>query len=76
MGSGSGYLSAVFHHLVNSDSKKGKVVGIDHIPELVDWSKKNLRADGLQKALDDGQIVLVAGDGRLGENSASSLLNA
>lgn len=66
VGSGSGYLSAVFHHLVSSEHKQGKVVGIDHIPELVDWSKNNLRADGLQGALDDGQIVLVAGDGRLG----------
>ncbi|KAL4243250.1 Protein-L-isoaspartate O-methyltransferase [Abortiporus biennis] len=35
VGSGSGYLCAVLHHLVGPT---GKVVGIDHISELVDWS--------------------------------------
>ncbi|THH12273.1 hypothetical protein EW146_g7771 [Bondarzewia mesenterica] len=66
VGSGSGYLSAVFHHLVSSDEKKGKVVGIEHIPQLVEWSKYNLRTDGLGGALSDGQILMVVGDGRLG----------
>ncbi|GBE88709.1 Probable protein-L-isoaspartate O-methyltransferase [Sparassis crispa] len=65
VGSGSGYLCAVFHHLI-SDGAPGKVVGIDHIPELVDWSVENLRKDGLGEAVDDGRIVMVAGDGRQG----------
>ncbi|KAG2136705.1 protein-L-isoaspartate O-methyltransferase [Suillus clintonianus] len=62
VGSGSGYLCAVLHHLVPG----GIVVGIDHIPELVDWSRDNLRKDGLGPALDKGEIVMVTGDGRQG----------
>ncbi|KAG1903081.1 protein-L-isoaspartate O-methyltransferase [Suillus fuscotomentosus] len=65
VGSGSGYLSAVLHHLVPG----GIVVAIDHIPELVDWSKSNLRQDGLGFALDRGDIVAVTGDGRQGYGS-------
>jgi hypothetical protein len=53
----------VLHHLVGPT---GKVVGIDHIPELVDWSVENLRKDGLGEALEKGQIEMVAGDGRQG----------
>ncbi|KAK0449827.1 protein-L-isoaspartate O-methyltransferase [Desarmillaria tabescens] len=44
----------------------GQVVGIEHIPELVDWSAENLRKDGLAEALDKEEIELVVGDGRLG----------
>lgn len=62
VGSGSGYLCAVLHHLVPG----GVVVGIDHIPELVDWSKRNLSQDGLDSALDETEIVIVTGDGRQG----------
>ncbi|EDR03761.1 uncharacterized protein LACBIDRAFT_295156 [Laccaria bicolor S238N-H82] len=67
VGSGSGYLAAVLHHLV---SPGGKVVGIDHIPALVDWSVQNLKNDGLGGAIDKGEIVMVAGDGREGYASA------
>jgi len=63
IGSGSGYLSAVLHHLV---SPGGKVVGIDHIPQLVDWSIENIKKDGLGAALESGELVIVSGDGRLG----------
>ncbi|KAF8633135.1 hypothetical protein AX17_004636 [Amanita inopinata Kibby_2008] len=63
IGSGSGYLVAIFHHLVG---ESGKVVGIEHIPELVDWSVENLKKDGLGKALDANQIEVFAGDGREG----------
>ncbi|PBK68831.1 protein-L-isoaspartate O-methyltransferase [Armillaria solidipes] len=66
VGSGSGYLAAVFHHLVSSPEKSGHVVGIEHIPELVDWSVENLRKDGLAEALDKKEIELLVGDGRLG----------
>jgi len=64
VGSGSGYLCAVFHHLV--DDGTGRVAGIEHIPELVERSLLNLKADGLFGQLDSGQIEIVAGDGRLG----------
>lgn len=71
VGSGSGYLCAVLHHLVSENKTAGgKVVGIEHIPELVDWSIENLHKDGLGEALDDGRIVMVAGDGRQGYPSA------
>jgi len=63
VGSGSGYLTAVLHHLV---SPGGKVVGIDHIPQLVEGSIGNLKKDGLGRALETGEVVLVSGDGRLG----------
>lgn len=63
VGSGSGYLAAVLHHLV---SPGGKVVGIDHIPQLVDQSIVNLKNDGLGNALETGEVVIVSGDGRLG----------
>lgn len=71
VGSGSGYLCAVFYHLLQdpSDAERSaqsKVVGIDHIPELVEWSIENIRKDELGQALDSGAIRLVAGDGRKG----------
>ena len=45
----------------------GKAVGIDHIPELVDDSVKNVKKDpALARLLETGQIKLVAGDGRKG----------
>ncbi|TFK48978.1 Pcmt1-prov protein [Heliocybe sulcata] len=68
VGSGSGYLTAVLFHLVDAPSAegKGKVVGIEHIDELVQWSKENLRRDGLGKEMDEGRIIVVAGDGRQG----------
>jgi protein-L-isoaspartate(D-aspartate) O-methyltransferase len=47
IGSGSGYLTACFGYLVNvsSDDKKkrGKVVGIDIVPELVAYSRDVIR---------------------------------
>ena len=69
VGSGSGYLTAIFHHLVSPGNGQpaGKVVGIDHIAELVDWSVENLKNDGLGSALERGHIEMVTGDGRKGE---------
>ncbi|KAG6334961.1 hypothetical protein ID866_4117, partial [Astraeus odoratus] len=74
IGSGSGYLCAVLHHLVSPPPSstqpnpvQGKVIGIDHIPELVEWSKKNLEKDGLGPAVRDGRIEMIATDGRQGE---------
>lgn len=66
VGSGSGYLAAVFHQLVGPT---GKVVGIDHIPELVDWSILNLKKGGLGDALENKEVEIVAGDGRKGYSS-------
>jgi protein-L-isoaspartate(D-aspartate) O-methyltransferase len=66
VGSGSGYLCAVLHHMVGPT---GKVVGIEHISELVDWSVSNLKKDKLGDALEKGQIEMVTGDGRQGLSS-------
>ncbi|KAH9852293.1 Pcmt1-prov protein [Lenzites betulinus] len=70
VGSGSGYLSAVLYHLIqdpsNARSKQSRIVGIEHVPELVQWSVGNLRKDGLGGALEDGTIKMIAGDGRKG----------
>jgi len=74
VGSGSGYTCAIFHHLVTTPGGPGNddgvVVGIDHIPELVQWSIGNLCRDGLGTALDAGSVRMVAGDGRQGWSSA------
>ncbi|EPT02090.1 protein-L-isoaspartate O-methyltransferase [Fomitopsis schrenkii] len=66
VGSGSGYLSAVLHYLVTDldSGVSGTVIGIEHIPELVDWSKTNLQRDGLGAALESGHVKVVTGDGR------------
>lgn len=62
VGSGSGYLTACFAHMVG---ESGKVVGIDHIDELINWSKDNVRKDNAA-LLDSGRIKFVVGDGRKG----------
>jgi protein-L-isoaspartate(D-aspartate) O-methyltransferase len=67
VGSGSGYLTAVLYHLVQSASgTQGKVVGIEHIPELVNFSVGNLRKDGLGQALQESKLIMVTSDGRKG----------
>ncbi|XP_066530046.1 l-isoaspartyl protein carboxyl methyltransferase, like isoform X2 [Hoplias malabaricus] len=62
VGSGSGYLTACFARLVGPT---GRVVGIEHIDELVQASVKNVQADD-PDLLTSGRIKLVVGDGRLG----------
>ena len=79
VGAGSGYLTSVFYHLVRNaqpqqqqqqqgegDARSALVVGIEHIPSLTALAEKNIRADGLGKAIDEQGIVLVTSDGRLG----------
>jgi len=43
----------------------GKVIGIDHIPELVEKSKQNIKR-GNADLLESGRVLLVTGDGRQG----------
>ena len=45
--------------------QSGKVVGIEHIPELVEQSKRNIKR-GNPDLLESGRVVLVTGDGRQG----------
>ncbi|XP_035242241.1 l-isoaspartyl protein carboxyl methyltransferase, like isoform X1 [Anguilla anguilla] len=62
VGSGSGYLTACFARMVGPT---GRVVGIEHIDELVQESLRNIRADD-PELLTSGRIKIVVGDGRLG----------
>ena len=62
----------MLHHLI---SPGGKVVGIDHIPQLVEGSIGNLKKDGLGRALETGEVVLVSGDGRLGHPQEGARYN-
>jgi protein-L-isoaspartate(D-aspartate) O-methyltransferase len=67
VGSGSGYLTGILHHLVSEGGADGRVVGIEHISELVAFGEENLRKDGLGSAIDSKSILLVDGDGRQGQ---------
>lgn len=62
VGSGSGYLTVCFAHMVG---ESGKVVGIDHIKQLVDWSVANVQKNH-GHLLETGRVKLVVGDGREG----------
>merc|ERR1712037_292777 len=65
VGSGSGYLTACFALMVGPS---GKVVGIDHVKQLVDFSEANIRKSH-SSLIDSGNIKLVVGDGRQGYSS-------
>jgi len=60
VGSGSGYLVAAMAQLVKP---KGKIYGIDHVKELVDFSVANIRRDD-EKLLQ--HLDIKVGDGRQG----------
>lgn len=56
-------MTAVFHHL----APKARVIGIEHIKELADWSKDNLSKDGVKLGAVEGGVEIIHGDGRQGE---------
>lgn len=58
-------MTAVLHHL----APKARVVGIDHLPGLVELAKENLRKDGVKMGDSSGGVQIVLGDGRLGSPS-------
>ena len=62
IGSGSGYMTAALLAMMGG---KGRVVGVEHIPELVKQSLTNL-SQSHQAQLDQELIRIVEGDGRLG----------
>ncbi|CAG4971838.1 unnamed protein product [Parnassius apollo] len=62
VGSGSGYLTACMAIMLG---ETGRVIGIDHISELVALATKNIQ-NGNPDLLTSGRIKLIAGDGRLG----------
>ena len=54
----------------------GKVIGIEHLPELSDMSKANLIKDPeMKKMMDDGDLIIVTGDGRKGYPEEGALLS-
>lgn len=64
VGSGSGYLTHVLANLVGTE---GRVVGVDHIQELVDLAKKNTgKSPEGREMIEKGQVVFVKADGRRG----------
>ena len=66
VGSGSGYLTHVLSNLVSNGSE-GRVIGVDHIQELVDLATANMRKSEEGKAmLSSGKVKFVKADGRKG----------
>ncbi|OCK86204.1 protein-L-isoaspartate O-methyltransferase [Lepidopterella palustris CBS 459.81] len=64
IGSGSGYLTAVFANLVGPS---GTVIGVDHIQPLVDLANYNMQKSPAGKEmLRLGQAKFIKADGRLG----------
>eukprot|EP00026_Physarum_polycephalum_P014319 Phypoly_transcript_14819.p1 GENE.Phypoly_transcript_14819~~Phypoly_transcript_14819.p1 ORF type:complete len:230 (+),score=30.69 Phypoly_transcript_14819:136-825(+) len=65
VGSGSGYLAACMAKMVTEGGATGKVIGVEHVSELVTRSKQNVRkADA--ELLNSGSLELIAADGRKG----------
>ncbi|KAL2072246.1 hypothetical protein VTL71DRAFT_11589 [Oculimacula yallundae] len=66
IGSGSGYLTAVFAELVSGNGN-AKVVGLEHIQALRDMGERNLgKSERGKEFLRDGRVSFVVGDGRKG----------
>jgi protein-L-isoaspartate(D-aspartate) O-methyltransferase len=68
IGSGSGYLTAVLAELVHDQGLgTGKVIGLEHIPQLRDLGQDNMRKSERGRALiEGGKVEFVLGDGRKG----------
>lgn len=70
IGSGSGYLTHVLANLVTGSpgtKDQGQVIGIDHIPELVELARANMNKSNQGRALQEsGQVKFITADGRLG----------
>jgi len=65
VGSGSGYLTAVFGLLVHQGG--GRVVGVEHIPLLVEQSRQSMESlPVLAPLLNDGTVSVLVADGREG----------
>ncbi|XP_024971599.1 protein-L-isoaspartate O-methyltransferase 1-like isoform X2 [Cynara cardunculus var. scolymus] len=63
VGSGTGYLTACFALMVGP---QGHAIGVEHIPELVAVSIKNVEKSAAAPLLKDGSLALHVGDGREG----------
>ncbi|KHG16771.1 Protein-L-isoaspartate O-methyltransferase -like protein [Gossypium arboreum] len=63
VGSGTGYLTACFATMVGP---QGRAIGVEHIPELVASSIKNIEKSAAASLLKGGSLSVHAGDGREG----------
>ncbi|CAM0911651.1 unnamed protein product [Alopecurus aequalis] len=63
VGSGTGYLTACFALMVGPE---GRVVGVEHIPELVASSTENIKKSAAAPQLNDGSLSIHIADGREG----------
>uniref|UniRef100_A0ACD5ZVX4 Uncharacterized protein n=1 Tax=Avena sativa TaxID=4498 RepID=A0ACD5ZVX4_AVESA len=63
VGSGTGYLTACFALMVGPE---GRVVGVEHIPELVASSTENIKKSAAGPQLSDGSLGIHIADGREG----------
>lgn len=68
VGSGSGYLTAVFGLMVG---EKGLVVGVEHIPELVERSIDAIKQTPAGELMDKGRIIVLEADGKLGNEEGA-----
>jgi protein-L-isoaspartate(D-aspartate) O-methyltransferase len=70
IGSGSGYLTAVFAELVHDGtaaSGNGKVIGLEHIKQLRDMGATNMaKSERGRWLMEEGKVEFVKGDGRRG----------
>ncbi|KAI5080487.1 hypothetical protein GOP47_0003670 [Adiantum capillus-veneris] len=63
VGSGTGYLTSCFAIMVG---KEGRVMGVEHIPQLVEQSIENVKASAAAPLLESGRLSFHVVDGRLG----------
>ncbi|WJX94429.1 Protein-L-isoaspartate O-methyltransferase 1, variant 2 [Trifolium repens] len=63
VGSGTGYLTACFALMVGPN---GRAVGVEHIPELVSFSIKNIEKSAAAPLFKDGSLSVHECDGRQG----------
>ncbi|PKI65357.1 hypothetical protein CRG98_014239 [Punica granatum] len=63
VGSGTGYLTACFAVMVGH---QGRAVGVEHLPELVSSSIKNIEKSEAASFLKEGSLCIHVGDGRQG----------
>lgn len=63
VGSGSGYLAAVFAIMVG---ETGRTVGVEHISQLVDRSIESIKKGPAAHLLDKGSLSIHVGDGKKG----------
>ncbi|XP_051123238.1 protein-L-isoaspartate O-methyltransferase 1-like [Andrographis paniculata] len=63
VGSGTGYLTSCFAAMVGP---QGRTVGIEHIPELAEFSIKNIEKSAAAPLMKDGSLAIHVADGRQG----------